>query len=443
MPRQEGNYVPVRVLSCFLLMSGFWACSSPPNHPRSELPYLPPDLVEWIWSGAITATSAVVKARFTESIPNPMLRVHPIGNPAAVQEIPASSWNGEFRIAEFRPLGLAADTEYRYVASGGEREETARIGVFKTLPEEVRSFQIAFGACAESGSNGRVFETIRDLKPLLFLHLGDFHYANLRATEPGPYLQAISHALASPAQSSLYRSIPIAYIWDDHDYGPNHSGRTHPGKQASSLAHRLAVPHYQLGTDDGPIYQAFSIGNVRFILTDSRFERDPPESTLVRSLLGEKQKRWFKKEVRQAAATHPLLVWVNTIPWIGSNYQNVDGWGGFPEERRELAEFLESEGLPNVIMLSGDAHMLAIDDGSHSAYGKQLRGFPVFHAASLDRQGSVKGGPYSHGTLPGGGYFGLMEIAQTESQFRILWSGRNWQNQELLSYQFNLPKKTP
>ena len=43
-------------------------------------------------------------------------------------------------------------------------------------------------------------------------------------------------------------------------------------------------------------------------------------------------------------------------------------------------------------MLSGDAHMLAFDDGRNNAHG----GFVVAQAAPLDRFVRRKGGPYSH-----------------------------------------------
>jgi len=45
-----------------------------------------------------------------------------------------------------------------------------------------------------------------------------------------------------------------------------------------------------------------------------------------------------------------------------------------------------------VVMLSGDAHMLAFDDGRHNQHG----GFVVAQAAPLDRFLNRKGGPYSH-----------------------------------------------
>ena len=89
-------------------------------------------------------------------------------------------------------------------------------------------------------------------------------------------------------------------------------------------------------------------------------------------------------------------------------------------------------------MLSGDAHMLAIDDGSHSGFSSDAdgEGFPVFHAAALDRPGSVKGGPYSEGHFPGRGQFGVMSVQDEGDRIIVEWSGRNWQGDEVVSYRF-------
>lgn len=61
------------------------------------------------------------------------------------------------------------------------------------------------------------------------------------------------------------------------------------------------------------------------------------------------------------------------------------------QERDMIADFIESNGLSEqMIMVSGDAHMIAATNGS------SVRGsFPVFHASSMDARPSIKGGPYS------------------------------------------------
>jgi len=255
---------------------------------------------------------------------------------------------------------------------------------------------------------------------------------------------AYGRALTSATQSVLYRSTAVNYMWDDHDFGPNNSDRTSPSRAASRAAYREMVPHYPLA-DEAAIYHAFTIGRVRFIVSDTRSERDPPgvPEGPARTMLGAKQKAWLKHELLAARDTAALIVWVNSVPWIGrdTGSENEDRWTGFTTERAEIAAFLEQHDIRNLCVISGDAHMLAIDDGSNNRFGpagRQL--FPVFHAAALDRKGSVKGGPYSHGAFGGPGQFGLMRVQDDGGpELRVEWSGRNHEDVELLRHVFTTP----
>jgi len=95
---------------------------------------------------------------------------------------------------------------------------------------------------------------------------------------------------------------------------------------------------------------------------------------------------------------YSYLVWVNSQPWIGEEVSGEDSWTGHGEVRREIANFISDNGIRNLFSIAGDAHMAAIDDGSNSDYSDDgVAGFPIFHAAALDRPGSAKGGPYSEG----------------------------------------------
>ena len=90
-------------------------------------------------------------------------------------------------------------------------------------------------------------------------------------------------------------------------------------------------------------------------------------------------------------------------------------------------------------MLSGDAHMIAIDDGTNSNYSdSETGGFPVFHAGALTRSGSYKGGPYSHGAFPGSGQYGIMTVEDNGgSEIKVQWSGRNLSD-EIIEYNFDV-----
>ena len=111
-----------------------------------------------------------------------------------------------------------------------------------------------------------------------------------------------------------------------------------------------------------------------------------------------------------------------------------DDWGGYAEQRRRIADVIAANKVDNLVMLAGDAHMVAIDDGSNSDYSSGGgAGFPVLQAGALDRPGSVKGGPYSEGAYPGAGQFGVVSVDDDGSRVVLTLEGRDWTNRELVS----------
>jgi len=390
----------------------------------------PPNDVTFVWSGAVTTTGATVNAQLAENTDAIRLVVseqQDLSTPlySAIHSVDEST----NRVVSIGISGLEPDTQYHYAIEADGVVYDSMMGKFKTFADGPSSFMFAFSNHAQTGSEHGIFNEVRQREPLFFLSTGDWQDDDIVMNDVNLFRQAYDAQVKSTAQSALYRSTPFVYMWDDHDYGPNDSDATSPGREASRRVYQEYVPHYPIasGSGDVPIQQAFSVGRVRFIMTDLRSERTPnsaPDGP-DKSMMGAEQKEWFKQELLAANDVYPVIVWVNTVPWIAAEQEGADHWGGFATERREIADFIEQHDIKGLMVLSGDAHALAIDDGSNNTFATSGQpSFPVFQAGAMDSTARSKGGPYSHGDVKGKQQFGLVTVLDDGgSQINISWVG--------------------
>ena len=87
------------------------------------------------------------------------------------------------------------------------------------------------------------------------------------------------------------------------------------------------------------------------------------------SVLGPTQKAWFKEVLKESEAR--WKIWANPFPALPFRLDlgslvfagmedapiGVDGWNGYPSERKELMEFIRDNGISNVVACAGDHHM--------------------------------------------------------------------------------------
>jgi alkaline phosphatase D len=328
--------------------------------------------------------------------------------------------------------GLSPDTRYHYAVGMDGVVRSGRIGSFRTGPGRTADFSFAFGSCCE-WPGASTFTAIRGHNPDFFLHMGDLHYGDIRVDDRAAFRAGYDAALAAPGQGALYANVPTVYTWSDHDYGANNSDGTSDSKSAAQATYRQYVPSYPLPSPTGGIYQTFRYGRVRFIATDNRSYKSPHSMVddADKTMLGVEQKQWFKNTIR--TATEPVIVWINENPWISPEVQNSDRWGGYRTERDELARFVEASGK-NVAIVSGDMHALAADDGRHSA-GR----IPVFQAAPLYQDSSVKGGPYMRGPIPATEgirvqQYGVMQVRDRGFEIALEFTGYRVGEGALLTY---------
>lgn len=393
-----------------------WALGGAALSAQSPSPF-----VSGVWCGNVTPTRASVCVRLADSGLRVRLAVGTGGRLSpALYSAPVISSADAGNVVRLDIDGLQPATEYVYgiEVAGVLREETLSRGRFSTFPEGAASFRLAFGSCGDwRVPDSRAYDAIAGEQPLLFLTLGDLHYSDTATTVAEDYRHNYDAVLRHPHQGALYRSLAMAYMWDDHDFTGNDSDGTSPGGATARAVYRAYVPHYPLNVPDGSIGQAFTVGRVRVIMTDLRSASHPssdPESDR-KTRLGAAQKAWFKRELLAARdAGFPLILWTSSVPWIRPAEIGQDSWAGWATERTELANFLRDQRVRNVVMLAGDMHALAYDDGTHSDYATG-GGAPlvVLHASPLNSPPGSKGGPYTAGPIEGTAHYGLLEVTDT------------------------------
>lgn len=386
------------------------------------------------WSGNVTATTATVSIRLGSAGQRVRLVVGPneqLSPSAFSAAVTTSLLSGN--VAAMDISGLEPGQTYYYgVEVGGVlRTEAGSRGRFRTFPQGPGSFKIALIGDSDYRDNDqRVYDAVLAEDPLFLLFNGDIHYGDILSRNPEDYRVAYDSVLKHPNQSPLYRSVPIAYMWDDHDFsGGDNSDGTAPGTAIARGVYRDYVPHYPLAAGDGTIGQAFTVGRVRVIMTDLRSAASratDPEGP-AKTKLGVAQKAWFKQELVSARdAGFPLVIWLCPEPWVGPATPGEDSWGGYATERAELANFIRDNRIRNLVVYGGDMHAMAFDDGTHSDYATG-GGAPllVLHAAPLTRDTNTKGGPYTIGPFQGSQQYGILEVTDNGgSTLQCRFSGK-------------------
>lgn len=300
---------------------------------------------------------------------------------------------------------LKPTTPYYYGITRPQRTPNSavmagNVGYFVTpAPEGTRmDFTIATGSCSLTGSKPPSFSEILALNPLMFIHLGDISYEDLNTLDIDERLSAYDRVMGSPSQRLLYQRTIFSYMWDDHDWlGNNSDSNDVATASVAKEGYSLAIPHYPLGstssdTANAAKYQAFTIGTVRFIVTDLRSESIKSTDQFAGQIYSTEQKKWLFKEFDQAV-NYDYVVWVTTRPWTEPVKVGSDSWGGWEANRQELSAYIASTigaGPRNLLVLSGDNHMVAFDDGTNTDYsGQDLYpgGFPLLHSGPLANYG--------------------------------------------------------
>ena len=180
---------------------------------------------------------------------------------------------------------------------------------------------------------------------------------------------------------NILRKYPIAHAWDDHDYQSNNSNKNYNWRvTVAKPEYAHFFPSYALPSIAAGIWQSFSYGTLATIfLLDDRSQRDPNndaddanKSMLDGNALGATgQKQWLKDGLlaEQAAGVVWKLVAVG-VPWNRTSQKgsggNFDNWYSFQTEQDELRTYITANNIRNVVLLTGDGHIGALENGTTS-----------------------------------------------------------------------------
>lgn len=194
-----------------------------------------------------------------------------------------------------------------------------------------------------------------------------------------------------PDLRKAHQQHPWIVIWDDHetandawtDGAQNHTegieGNWQQRKADAKQAYFEWLPIR--ANTDGTIYRRFSYGDLMdLIMVDTRLEGrdsqilvvdDPRLVDPARTMLGTEQKQWLFDQLSQSQARWKVIgnqvmfatfnIGWGSIASPGSSFDEVEGlfqdiWDGYPQERLEILQFVDSAAIHDVVVLSGDFH---------------------------------------------------------------------------------------
>jgi len=381
--------------------------------------------VQLYWSGALSSTGIAIRAR--TSGPSDSLRVAYCAAPctggyqysAYSSTEAAHDLVARIALAELLP-GTAYS--YRFEVDGILDTTAANTGRFRTPAAGPASFSFVLGSC-NGFSMHPVWQAMRDLDPLFFLSTGDLHYRDPNSLDiETHYIPYREDVLSWSPMKDLLHEAPIAFVWDDHDFSGNGSDISSIGRLSAARAYRDYVPHYTLNGAVS-VHQAFTIGRVHFIVSDLR------SSKSAGSMMDFGQYTWLLQQFLHARDNGLLACWVSPLTWNSVGYP--ENWACQPDERTAINDFLFSQDVKDLFILSGDAHMLAIDDGANADFSSAQNlayHYPIFQAAAISRFGSYKGGNFNQGGVfpnpfPWFGQFGEVKVDDDGEEICITFNG--------------------
>jgi alkaline phosphatase D len=303
--------------------------------------------------------------------------------------------------------GLAPARHYWYeFECGGVRSPLGRTRTAPALDAHPDALSFAFASC-QNWPNGyyAAYRDMADRDLDLVLHLGDYIYEgdikpkNQRKEEIPDAVRAepmtleqyrLRYALykSDPHLIAAHAIAPWIVTWDDHEVDNNYAAdHDQDGSTSEAFLKRRAaayqayyehMPLRKAQMAHGPdlqLYRRLAYGDLaEFNVLDTRQyrsdqahgdkagPRDTETDDPSRVLMGAKQEAWLKQGLKDSHAKWnviPQQIWMMQVANRNAKNETIfstDNWDGYPAERNRLMRFFDEAKIPNLVVLTGDAH---------------------------------------------------------------------------------------
>lgn len=332
-------------------------------------------------AGAVTDTAGMVWARTNQAA---QVKVRYSTDAALAHgtesEAMTSSAASDFT-TNVKITNLAAEQTYYYnVLVDGVAQLASPYPHFKTFAPRGQATPFQFVILTDFRTVSKItqpvstFKTAPLEKPDFVIIGGDFDHRNPTTIDEK---RQMFRDLYTPANGMedftnlILHNFALVHFWDDHDYGANNSDKTYPDKSLSFQVLQEYFPLYPLPPAVIGDWQSFSYGSADFFVLDARSQRDPPleRDSAAKSMLdGDElgtagQWAWLLNGLKNSRAKWKFII---SPVILNPTTKERDGWGAYPTERRRLLENIHTNNITGVIVLSGDLHAGAIDDGTNA-----------------------------------------------------------------------------
>ena len=346
-----------------------------------------------------------------------------------------------FTVTDLRP-----GTQYSYEVTLSSGEKV--LGAFHTPP--VSPLRVVALSCDQLNSTSRDEKNLKALaarlRPHLVLHLGDWGYPDTTeknfppSTErffpyrPENIKNLYEKRYRESATCALRTQAAWAYMYDDHDYVADNTGRDYRAqyrtlrfpigdypfpavlREKAMRAYERYFPHYELEMPEEALFQRFRWGDVEFFLVDNRSARTGtmkvfelgelgryyfrPKTEI--SILGRRQMEALKKALLESRAKWKVILSGVTynrnlqlfirealrqpeqilkvalglyrIPAISVAGFVADTWAGYPADQDSLLAWCWQNQISGVVWVSGDTHVATLEDGTMGGFPELMTG---------------------------------------------------------------------